>query len=186
MVMFTLLILFTSGSATLMMERHSGILRRLASSPMRRGAVVLGKWGSRWVLGLVQIAFAMAVGTFVFGVRWGNPIAAMILLLVYSALIAFLGILLGNFGNTIGQVTGIGVVAANLLAALGGCWWPIEITPFWAQRLAMFTPTGWTMDALHKLMNFGDPLTAILPHLAALTTAATLAAWLAARRFRFQ
>ena len=50
MVMFTLLVLFTSGAVSLTMERHQGILRRLASSPMSRGAVVLGNGarGCRW------------------------------------------------------------------------------------------------------------------------------------------
>jgi ABC-2 type transport system permease protein len=43
MVMFTLLVLFTSGAVTLTLERNHGILRRLGSSPMSRGAVVLGK-----------------------------------------------------------------------------------------------------------------------------------------------
>jgi hypothetical protein len=42
--MFTLLIMFTSGAVTLTIERNQGILRRLASSSMTRGAVTLGKW----------------------------------------------------------------------------------------------------------------------------------------------
>ena len=37
MVMFTLLVMFTSGAVTLTVERNRGILRRLASSPMSRG-----------------------------------------------------------------------------------------------------------------------------------------------------
>ena len=47
LVMFTLLVMFTSGGVSLLVERRQGILRRLASSPMSRGAVVLGKWGAR-------------------------------------------------------------------------------------------------------------------------------------------
>jgi ABC-type multidrug transport system permease subunit len=84
------------------------------------------------------------------------------------------------------QVVGLGVIAANVLAALGGCWWPIEITPLWTQKLALLFPTGWAMDALHKLVSFGEPAGAILPHLAAILTAALAAGWAASRRFRFQ
>ena len=72
---------------------------------------------------------------------------------MYGSLAAALGMLLGNFGRTEGQVIGLGVMASNVFAGLGGCWWPIEITPLWTQRLALAFPTGWTMDALHKLMN---------------------------------
>ena len=39
--------------------------------------------------------------------------------------------------RTEGQAVGIGVLATNVLAALGGCWWPIEITPAWMQTLAL-------------------------------------------------
>ena len=72
------------------------------------------------------------------------------------------------------------------LAALGGCWWPIEITPPWMQSLALWLPTGWTMDALHKLVNFGDGPAAALPHVAALATGALLCGAAAARTLRYQ
>jgi len=187
MVMFTLLVLFTSGAVTLTIERRLGILRRLASSPMSRGAVVLGKWGARMAIGAIQIAFAMLTGSLLFHVHWGPNLAMVLsILLAYGALAAALAMLLGNFGRTEGQVIGAGVILSNVLAGLGGCWWPIEITPLWAQKLAVFLPTGLTMNALHKLVNFGAAPAAVMPHLAALAFAAALALFALARTFRFQ
>jgi ABC-2 type transport system permease protein len=187
MVMFTLLVLFTSGAVSLTIERNQGILRRLASAPMSRGAVVLGKWGSRMSLGAIQIAFAMLAGRVLFHVRWGPNLPMVVLvLLAYGALAAILGMLLGNFGRTEGQVIGLGVISSNLLAGLGGCWWPIEVAPMWAQKLSLFLPTGWTMDALHKLVNFGDSPAAVIPHLLALLGAALAAGYVLSRSFRFQ
>ncbi len=187
MVMFTLLIMFTAGAVTLTMERNQGILRRLASSSMTRGAVTLGKWGSRMCLGLIQIAFAMIAGTVLFHVGWGPHLPVLLLVLAsYGALAAVLGMLLGNFGRSDGQVIGIGVVGANLLAGLGGCWWPIEIVPLWAQKLALFLPTGLAMDALHKLVNFGDPPSAVLPHVTVLLAMAVCGGYIVARSFRFE
>jgi ABC-2 type transport system permease protein len=187
MVMFTLLMLFTTGGVTLTMERNQGILRRLASSPMSRGAVVLGKWGARMSLGVIQIAFAMIAGSLLFHVRWGPNLPTVVLvLLVYGSLAAALGMLLGNFGRTEGQVIGLGVIASNLFAGLGGCWWPIEITPLWTQKLALAFPTGWTMDALHKLMNFGASPASVLPNLCVTAAAALVAGYVLSRSFRFQ
>jgi ABC-type Na+ efflux pump permease subunit len=187
MVMFTLLVMFTSGAVTLTIERRNGILRRLASSPMSRGAVVLGKWGARWALGMVQLTFAMIAGSVLFHVHWGPNLAALAAVLAaYGALAASLGMVLGNFGRTEAQVVGLGVIASNLLAGLGGCWWPIEVTPVWLQKLALFIPTGLAMDALHKLVNFGAPPAAVIPHLCALVAAALAAGWVVARGFRFQ
>jgi ABC-2 type transport system permease protein len=187
MVMFTLLVLFTSGAVSLTVERKLGILRRLASAPMARGAVTLGKWGARMALGMVQIIFAMTAGTVLFHVHWGpNLPMALVILLAYGALAAALGMLLGNYGRTEAQVIGIGVIASNLLAGLGGCMWPIEIAPRWAQHLALFLPTGWTMDALHKLVNFQASAASVIPHLVATLIAALLAGYAVSRSFRFE
>ena len=187
MVMFTLLVLFTSGAVTLTIERRLGILRRLASSPMSRGAVVLGKWGARMIVGTIQIAFAMAAGRVLFHVSWGPNLASVVaILLAYGALAAALAMLLGNLGRTEGQVLGLGVILSNVLAGLGGCWWPIEITPLWAQKMALFLPTGLTMNALHKLINFGASPAAVAPHLAVLAVAAGLSLYALSRTFRFQ
>ena len=187
LVMFVMLVMFTTGAVTLTLERNQGILRRLASAPMARLAVVAGKCGARMGLGGVQIAFAMLAGTVLFRVDWGpHPAMVVAVLAGYAAVAALGGMLLGNFSRTEGQAIGIGVVITNVLAALGGCWWPIEITPGWVQKLALLLPTGWTMDALHKLMSFGAAPAAVLPHLAAQAGLAVACAWLLARRFRFQ
>jgi ABC-type multidrug transport system permease subunit len=187
MVMFTLTVLFTAGAVSLTLERTSGILRRLASSPMSRGAVVLGKWGARMAIGALQIAVAMITGSVLFHVHWGpNLPMVVVVMLAYGSLAATLAMLLGNFGRSVAQVIGLGVISSNLMAGLGGCWWPVEITPRWAQKLALFLPTGWTMDALHKLVNFGaSPATAI-PHVCVSVALALAAGWVLARTFRFQ
>jgi len=187
MVMFTLLVLFTTGGISLAIERNQGILRRLASAPISRPSVVLAKWMARLVVGIVQIAFALAAGSILFGVKWGSNLPALALvLLAYAALATSLGMILGNFLRTEQQIVGVGVLSTNVMAALGGCWWPIEITPAWMQKLALAFPTGWTMDAMHKLVSFGEPGVAVLPHVVVLAAAALAAGWVVARSFRFQ
>ena len=187
MVMFTLTVLFTAGAVSLMLERTNGLLRRLAYTPMSRGAVVLGKWGARMAIGALQIAIAMTAGTVLFRVHWGpNLPMVVVVMLAYGGLAATLAMLLGNFGRSAPQVIGVGVISSNLLAGLGGCWWPIEITPPWAQQLALFLPTGWTMDALHKLVNFGAAPATAIPHLCASVALALAAGWVLARKFRFE
>jgi ABC-type Na+ efflux pump permease subunit len=186
MVMFTLLVLLTSGAAPLVMERQTGLLRRLASAPISRGAVVAGKAGARLGLALVQIAFAALTGTLLFGVGWGpDPAMVALVLVAWAALAALLGLLLGNLARSPGQAVALGVLAGNLLAALGGCWWPIEITPPWMQGLARILPTGVTMDALHRLVSFEAGASSALPHVLALVAMSAVAGWLAARTFRF-
>jgi ABC-type multidrug transport system permease subunit len=187
MVMFTMIVLLTSGAIMLVVEREQGLLRRLASAPISRVSLVLGKWIARVALALVQLAFAMVLGSVLFRVDWGQSVPMVFAVLVaWAGLNASLALLLGSVARTIGQTIGIGVLASLVLAALGGCWWPIEITPPWMQSLALVLPTGWTMDALHKLVNFAYAPATALPHVAALAAAALAAGWGAAKVFRYQ
>jgi ABC-type multidrug transport system permease subunit len=189
MVMFTMMVLLTSGAVLLLIERRQGLLRRLASAPMSRGSIVLGKWGGRMALAAIQITFAMIVGSLLFGVRWGsggNFVMIVAVVAAWAALCASMGILLGAWARTEGQAIGIAVVGSMAMAAIGGCWWPIEVTPRWMQQAAMLLPTGWTMDAMHKMISFGDAPSSVLPHLLALLVAAVALGVVAARKFRFQ
>ncbi len=186
MTMFSMLVLLTSGAVVLVIEREQGLLRRLASAPISRGAIVLGKWAGKMALALVQIAFAMLTGTLFFRMRWGEALPMVcVVLFAWAAFNASLAVLLANLARSEGQTIGIAVLCSMVLAALGGCWWPIEITPAWMQRLALFLPTGWTMDALHELVSFGAPAGAALPHALALASGALVLGWLAARTFRY-
>ncbi len=187
MVMFTLLVMTTSGAILLVVERKQGLLRRLAYTPIRRISVVLGKWGGKMATGIVQIAFAMLTGTVLFGMDWGPNLGMVILVMfVYAANMASLGVILGSLAKTDGQAAAIGVISSNVLAALGGCWWPIEITPSWMQHLQLFLPTGWAMDALHRLISFAAGPASVIPHLLGLLVAALALIAIAGRVFRYE
>lgn len=187
MTMFTLIVLLTSGAVRLAIERKEGLLRRLASTPISRGEIVLGKWASRLGLGLVQVAVGLVAGSLLFGVKWGPSLPMIgVVLLAWASLAASLSLLLGSLARTDAQAVAIGVLASNILAALGGCWWPIEITPPFLQHLARCLPTGWTMHALHELVSFGNGWRSAVPDALLLACFAVLAGWAASRRFRFE
>jgi ABC-type Na+ efflux pump permease subunit len=187
MVMFTLMVMATSGAILLLTERRQGLLRRLAYTPIRRRDVVLGKWMGKWLVGLVQIGFAMAAGTILFKMNWGPDLGWVIaVMVVYGGLMAAMGMILGSVARTEGQAVAIGVISANLLAALGGCWWPIEVAPKWAQSIQLFLPTGWAMDALHKLISFGAGAGSVAPHLVGMLFGTVVLVAVAGKVFRYQ
>lgn len=187
MVMFTLLVMTTSGAILLVIERKQGLLRRLASTPIDRLGVVLGKWSGKVVVGIVQIAFAMIAGSVLFKMDWGRSLhMVIVVMLAYGAMMAALGVVLGSLARSEGQSIAIGVIASNVLAALGGCWWPIEITPTWMQRLQLFLPTGWAMDALHKMISFGSPPESAMPHILVMIVVTGILIGLSVRIFRFE
>jgi ABC-type multidrug transport system permease subunit len=187
-VMFTLQVSLTTGSVLLIAERRQGILRRLASTPVGRASLVFGKLGARLAMGLIQVAIAMLFGKYFFGVDWGGSNLGIVLLLLtaYTALCAALAIAFASVAHSESQALAAGVIVSCVLAALGGCWWPVEVTPTWMQHVAVLLPTGWAMDGLHKLISYGDSPASVLPHLLALTAATAAVTWIAVRRFRFQ
>lgn len=187
LVMFTLLVLLTSGGTLLVAERQQGLLRRLASAPVSRQEVVAGKWGGRMALAAIQVTVALSIGTVLFRMDWGPDLAMVVVILAaWAGFCASAGLLLGSIAKTEGQAGGLGVLAANALAALGGCWWPIEVTPPWMQTLQHFMPTGWTMNALHKLISFQSGAVSAVPQLAIILAATLAVAALAVKRFRYE
>ena len=187
LVMFTLLVLLTSSGTMLVQERTRGLLRRLASAPISRAEVLAGKWQGRMILAVVQVTVALTFGTFLFSMDWGPDLAMVIVVLTaWAGFCASAGLWLGTVAKTEAQAGGLGVLAANLLAALGGCWWPIEVTPEWMQMLQKAMPTGWTMDALHKLISFQAGAMSVIPNVLLLIAGALVLGVLATRRFRYE
>ena len=186
LVMFIMMIALSSGSLSIFLERRSGVLKRLAATPLTRPEIILGKWLGKWFITILQIIYGMFMGWLLFEIHWGNHLIAIVMILMlWAALNAALAVLLGSYAKSEGQVSAISTIASILLAALGGCWWPIEITPQWMQNLANFLPTGWIMDAMHKLMYFGSHLQDVLLNIIAITIVSIIAITVAFNKFRF-
>ena len=185
LVMYLMMNLLIFGSATVTAERRNGVIRRLMVHPVTRGEIVLGKIYGLMLLGAVQIVFFLAVGRFAFGVNLGANLPVVLLtLLVFAWVAGSLGVLAGSVVAAEDRVAGICVLASLLMAAIGGCWWPLEVAPPLLKTLALCLPTGWAMQALHQLISFGNGLSAVLVPLAVLLGFGAAANLLAARFFR--
>ncbi len=187
LVMFIMMIALTSGSMALFQERKTGVLRRLSAAPITRRQLIFGKWLGKWLLTICQLIYGMIMGALLFKIHWGEHwLMIFVLLMSWSAACAGFSVFMGSVAKNEGQIGGIPVIVSMLLAALGGCWWPIEVAPEWMQQLAMFLPTGWVMDALHQLMYFGGTIADVFLHQVALYSLALLALVLAFTKFNHE
>jgi ABC-type multidrug transport system permease subunit len=185
LVMYLMMNLLIFGGATVAAERRYGVIKRFMVHPVTRGAIVMGKIYGLMLLGAVQIVFFLAVGKFVFGVNLGANLPAVALtLLVFAWVAGSLGVLVGSVVASEDRVAAICVLATLLMAALGGCWWPLEVAPTALKVIALCLPTGWAMQALHQLISFGSGLGAVVTPLTVLVGFGTAANLLAARLFR--
>jgi ABC-2 type transport system permease protein len=187
LVMFILMVLVTGGIERLFVDRKEGLLRRLASSPLKRGEIVLSRILSRAIIGMFMAGFALILGATLFRIDWGPQWPGLLLVLAIYALCASgLAVLLSTLARSVGQAIGLGVIATILMAALGGCWWPIEIVPRSMQVLSLCLPTGWAMQGMHRLMELDRGFGSALPAIAALAGFALGFGLLAAKRFKFE
>jgi ABC-type multidrug transport system permease subunit len=185
LVMYLMLNLLIFGGATVAAERRSGIIKRLMVHPVTKLELVMGKIYGLMLLGVVQILFFLAVGKFIFHVNLGANLPAVTLtLLVFAWVAASLGVLIGCLSAAEDRVAGICVLASLLMAALGGCWWPLEIGPPALKIVALCLPSGWALQALHQLISFGSGLEAVILPLLVLLGFGTAVNLLAARFFR--
>jgi len=185
LVMYLMMNLLIFGGVSVAAERRNGVIKRLMVHPVTRLELVMGKIYGLMLLGLVQILFFLAVGKLFFHVNLGANLPAVALtLLVFAWVAGSLGVLVGSLNAAEDRVTGICVLASLLMAALGGCWWPLEIGPPSLKIIALCTPTGWALQALHQLISFGSGIEAVLVPLAVLAGFGAAANLLAARFFK--
>lgn len=165
-VMFLLFNVLMYGGINLLQERRQGLLERLYLSPATYASILGGKWLSRVSLGMVQIVLLFLAGKVLFKTYWGPSLPALLLVsLFFCGTIAGMSILLGSILRKEEVLIVLNILLANLMAALGGCWFPQELFPAGVKNVSYIFPTGWTMDAFHKLIFFGYDLNTVLPHI---------------------
>jgi ABC-type Na+ efflux pump permease subunit len=187
-VMFVMLVALTYGAGSISAERGSGMLRRIASCPVSRADVVLGKILGRVAVASVQVTVLVAVcllGARFFGEGLGGrPLEVWAILILFGAAVAPLGVAVGGFIRDPDRAASLGVMATMAMAALGGCWWPIEVVSPALQKVSLLFPTGWAMRALHGVISFGEGLPGVALPLAVLALFGLASTALAARVLR--
>ncbi|MCK4236839.1 MAG: ABC transporter permease, partial [Candidatus Krumholzibacteria bacterium] len=83
------------------------------------------------------------------------------------------------------QVSGFAVITSLVMAALGGCWWPIEVVSKPFQILSFVFPTGWAINGLHKVISFGYGITEISSNLIVLAAFGVVFVIAASRKLRW-
>ncbi|MGB3129773.1 MAG: ABC transporter permease [Dehalococcoidia bacterium] len=173
------------GAEVIIRERQNHTLERLLASSVRRESILGGVFAGTAAKGLIQIAVFWAVGILVFNIDLGlSPAAVIILSILMVIMSSAFAIMLAALVRTQRSAGSLAVLVSLVLAPLGGCWWPLFITPTWMQFLAKFTPHGWANTGFNKLMLFGAEFGDVLPEMLALVGFAVVFAIIGIWRFR--
>lgn len=144
--------LFTLFSAMPMVQsRQLGLTTRMLGGPTRVATILAGEAGGRWVIALAQGAWILVLTALVFDVDWGNLPAAVAILVVFGAVGAGAGLLVGALLDDEGAVLGAAMVVGLAVAALGGAMLPAELLSGVAATMSRFTPHAWALDAFAEV-----------------------------------
>ena len=166
-------------------ERQNHTLERLLASSVRRETILAGILTGTAAKGVVQIAIFWTVGILAFNIDLGLAPAAVIILSILVILMSSaFGLMLATLVKTERSASGIGVLTSLILAPLGGCWWPLFITPKWMQFIARITPHAWATTGFNKLLVFGADFGSVLPEMLMLLLFAAVFGTVAVLRFR--
>jgi len=174
-----------SSAEMIVRERRNHTLERLLAASVRRESIVLGTFMGMAAKGLVQIAVFWTAGILIFNMRLGQSPGTVILLSLLMAIMsAAFALMLATLVRTERSAASIATVTSLVLAALGGCWWPLFITPRWMQFLAKATPHGWATTGFNKLILFSAEPGAVIPEMLAVAAFGVVFGIIAIVRFR--
>jgi len=172
LVMFMMMMTIMYGGITLVHERAGKRINRLVAAPVSIPEIFAGKMLGRMLQPALQGGLLIAAGVTLFGVNLGDhPTALIPVVLCFAFFCGSLGLLFGVLFRTEQQVNGFGVLATMVLAAMSGCWWPLEVVPQAFKTIALFLPSHWALQAFHDVMSFGKSWLDVLPACAVLAAA---------------
>ena len=138
-------------------ERADGKIRRMMFSPLSTRELITARLFSGWLLGVLVCSLAMAVGTLLFGIDWGN-LRLVFLLVAVSCFwcAAFFGMLNAFFKNK-NQAGAFSSPIILVFAAFGGSMLPLEQIPQSMRWLAQFTVNNWFIMGCRTIIEGGVP-----------------------------
>jgi ABC-2 type transport system permease protein len=158
----------------------------MLTTPITRAQVIGGHVLAMFLVVLVQEVTLIAVGQFIFGVDYLRaPVALLMVMLPLALWSASLGLLIGAISDSEDQVIMWSLISMFVFAALGGAWFPLEITGEAFATVGHLMPTAWAMDGFQDIVVRGLGLAEVLQPAAVLWGYAVLFFVLGVWRFKF-
>ncbi len=149
-------LMFVSNSAGFKMndDKKTGMYQRIMASSISRRRYSLESILTLFVIITLKVVGVMTIITLMLGGNFGdNPINVLIALLLFGLVAVSITNLINAVSKDRKQAMTISILITTPLAMLGGCFWPIEITPKVMQYISNFVPTTWAMKAVSKMMS---------------------------------
>lgn len=150
-------------------ERHNKTMSRLLTTPTARAEFIGGKMSGIFLLGIVQFAILYVFTRFAFGVQWGDdPLATFLVAAAMVFAVTGLSVFIASLVKTERGAGGVGSIVVQLMALIGGVFFPISILPEWVQPIRYASIMGWGIEGFQKIQIHGGGLPDVVVPIAAL------------------
>jgi len=185
----TMLVLFVfinalAGGVAMILTRQLGMYDRMVAAPVLPRQIVIGECVVYFAIALTQSVLIVGVGAIVFGVHWGDPLAATALVCSWALVGTGAGMLAGTLFKTPEQAMSIAPMIGIALGMLGGCMWPLEIVGPTMRSIGHLAPHAWAVDGWTSLLSRSGTISDIRTDLLVLLGFAVVLLSIAIRRLR--
>ncbi|MEP7134867.1 MAG: ABC transporter permease [Chloroflexota bacterium] len=155
LVQFAIMSLVTSGQI-LVQERKTRTLQRMMSTSMRAWEIIAGHTLAMFGVVFLQIALLVVFGQLAVSVDYMNaPLGTLLVSISLSLWVAAMGLLIGTLAKDDSQVVLFALMAMFILSALGGTWFPLEVSSGAFALIGKLMPSAWAMTGYQNILMRG-------------------------------
>jgi ABC-2 type transport system permease protein len=152
LVQFAIMGLVSSGQI-LVQERKTRTLQRMMSTSMRSWEIIAGHTLAMFGVVFAQIALLVVFGQLVLSVDYMNaPLGTLLVSVALSLWVAAMGMLIGTLVKEHSQVVLFALMAMFLFSALGGTWFPLEVSSGAFAAIGKAMPSYWAMNGYQNIL----------------------------------
>ncbi len=174
-------------SATLVMFRERGILRRFHVAPVTSSDMLASSVLANFVLTLPTVAVILLLARLVYHVHnFGNLMTAFLFVCVGTISFASLGLVVASVTNTMQETQVLNQLLWLPLIFLSGATLPVAFLSKSVQRVALFLPATYLVSGLQQATFASQPITLLLTQFLSLLAWACLSFFVASQLFRWE
>jgi len=147
-----MLSLVTSSVASIVEDKRNRTMTRMYTAPVRAWEIAAGNFIGSFAIGTIQTVIVLVFSRYALGFDYGVGFWLHFLVIEFFLLAAMgLGCTIAGLVRNPNHLSAINSLVITPTCMLGGCFWPVELTPEFMQKLSNIVPQRWAIDALRQL-----------------------------------
>ena len=143
-------------SSIILKEKRRRTYYRICTAPVNSRQYIAANAITSLMITIIQIFAILLLMKYVFRIDTGlSGVSMFIILLMFSFTAIGIGLVLTAFSDSSYMASTLSTLVTTPTCMLGGCFWDVELMPKFMQRISLFTPQRWALDAVEIMQGGG-------------------------------